>query len=275
MLIAQITDLHIGRDGASALNDARLNQVVAKVAAAAPDLVIATGDLSEGGSAQAYQRVRARLSPLTMPVLPLIGNHDHRDALLQAFDLTPDPNGFAQGVHDQGDLRIIGLDTVEAGAEGGAFCDLRAGWLNDRLDEAPDRPTLIAMHHPPIRTGIGWMDDRTDGPWTDRLGQILDGRRQVVGLIAGHLHRTMTTRFRGHSLVVAPSSAPQVVLDLTSGSPRSFRPRIIQEDPGYALHLWDGHHLVSHFGSAAQHTVIAGFDPTVGRIVQAPPGMEG
>jgi len=267
MLIAQITDLHIGREGASPDNDRRLDQVMARIADHHPDVILATGDLTEGGAPEAFARVKARLSALAVPVLPVVGNHDRREALLDAFGLAADDAGFVQYVRDLDDLRLIVLDTIEVGRHGGAFCERRAAWLQARLDEAPTRPTLIALHHPPFKTAIAWMDEPAGGPWSQRLLEALEGRGQVVGLVAGHLHRPVAARFAGHPFVIAPSVAPQLVLDLDEAPPRAFRPRIIAEPPGFALHLWRDGCLVSHFASASDSRVIAGYDPQTGLIV--------
>ena len=261
MLIAQITDLHIGDGPRSALNDARLDAVIERLSAAAPDVILATGDLIEDGGARAYVRVADRLSSLGKTVLPVLGNHDVREAFVAAMG-APVNEGFVQYTAQVEDLRIIVLDTVEAGRHGGSFCDRRLAWLQTRLDEQPATPTLIALHHPPVRSGIAWMDDNADGDWTLRLAAGLTGRDQVVGLVAGHLHRPMTTIFAGHPLVVAPAVAPAVVLDLDPGemSRPEERPRIVEEDPGFALHRWTGGRLVSHFGTAGEHRTLASFD---------------
>src|SRR3546814_16483896 len=66
---------------------------------------------------------------------------------------------------DTGPLRFIILDTLEEGRHGGAFCDVRARWLADRVAEALDRPTVIVLHHPPIDTGIEWMTTGLNEPW--------------------------------------------------------------------------------------------------------------
>lgn len=268
MLIAQITDLHIGPDKISELNDARLNRVVARVQEAAPDLILATGDLTEDGDLPSYQRLRTLLAPLSAPVLFCVGNHDLRDGFIQAFDTTPVNDGFIQYAAEIGGLRVIVLDTVEPDQHGGAFCERRAAWLAARLDEQPNAPTLIALHHPPVRSGIVWMDKNADGAWSRRLAEVLTNRPQIIGLVAGHIHRPAATVFAGHPLIVAPSCAPAVVLDLSDapgGAPRV--PRIVEEEPGFALHLWTGHELISHFGAAADHRVIASFDVASRRMV--------
>jgi Icc protein len=270
MLIAQITDLHIGLGRIAEANDARLQQVITRLNEIGPDVVLATGDLTEGGDASSYGRLKDLLSPLTAPVLPVIGNHDLRPAFVHALGVETDPDGFVQYVSRVGDVRIVVLDTVEIGQHGGAFCERRAEWLSIRLDEERDTPTLIALHHPPVKCGIAWMDVDADGPWSQRLAAALADRPQVIGLIAGHVHRPFATAFGSLRLVVAPASAPQVVLDL---APRSvgfhgdFRPRIIEEEPGFALHLWADGRLISHFGTAGEHRVIAGLDPATGKMV--------
>lgn len=272
MLIAQITDLHIGTAAHLGLNADRLTSVVNRLNEIRPDLVLATGDLCEKGSPADYELARDLLAPLAAPLLPVIGNHDERHAFRAAFDPAAEGDSFLQYVRDLSGRRIIVLDTVEAGQHGGAFCDARQAWLEQRLDEAPHTPTLIALHHPPVRSGIEWMDAGVDGPWSRRLNQALSGRQQVVGLVAGHLHRPMTTRFAGHPLIVASSCAPQVVLDLAAegrDGPRAPRARIIDEAPGFVLHLWTDGGLTSHFAGARDNRVIARFDPALGRIVPA------
>lgn len=260
MLIAQITDLHIGDGPGSALNDARLDAVADRLAEAAPDLILATGDLTEDGASNAYRRIADRLGRLAAPVLPVLGNHDVRETFVESLGATVS-EGFVQYAVQGADLRVIVLDTVEAGQHGGAFCAKRAAWLDARLEEQPAMPTLIALHHPPVRSGVAWMDDDADGEWAQRLAETLTGRDQVIGMVAGHLHRPMTTRFAGHQLVVAPSVAPALVLDLDPPevSRPQARPRIVDEDPGFALHLWTGQTLVTHFGAAGEHRILASF----------------
>ena len=50
-----------------------------------PDLVVATGDLVDAGSAAEYGHLRRLLAPLDLPLFLLPGNHDSRDELARAF----------------------------------------------------------------------------------------------------------------------------------------------------------------------------------------------
>lgn len=261
-LIAQITDLHLGPRMTSVANAARLRSVVERLVAIAPDLVLATGDLTDGGEPTSYAEVKALLAPLQVPILFAVGNHDKRAGFLEAMDQTPASDGFLQQDWRFGGRRILVLDTVEEGQHGGSYCETRLAWLRARLAEDRITPTLIALHHPPARSGIGWMDRGAEGPWSRRLDPALRGKRNVVGLVAGHLHRGVSMTFAGHPLIVAPPVAPQVALDLSPIRPDQpdQRPLIVAEPPGFALHLWSDHGLVSHFGAAGGEPVLARFD---------------
>ena len=48
-----------------------------------PDLVIATGDLTDCGLVEEYEVLRDILEPLSMPVYLVPGNHDRRAELLR------------------------------------------------------------------------------------------------------------------------------------------------------------------------------------------------
>ena len=90
MLLAQLTDLHLG--ASSPAGDDPAVAVAAAVAAVdelrpRPDAVLITGDLTEHGDRTEYARAAALLAGLPAPVHVLPGNHDDRDALRAAFPL--------------------------------------------------------------------------------------------------------------------------------------------------------------------------------------------
>jgi Icc protein len=267
MLIAQLTDIHLGfvPDDPDELNRQRLDKAIAAVAAHRPDLVLATGDLTDLGAPDAYARLREAFAALPCPVLPCLGNHDLRDNFRAAFPETPVNEGFVQYVVEDWPLRLVVLDTLEEGRHGGAFCEARAAWLEARLAEAPDRPTLLVLHHPPIETGIDWMTIAPHEPWAERLAEVVSRHPQVVSAVCGHIHRRIVAPWAGTTLVVCPSTAPQVTLDLRPMDPDrpDGRALIVAEPPAYALHLWTGQTLVSHLGRAEDVEVLATYTDQV------------
>jgi len=267
MLVAQITDIHIGFDKGNPdeHNMLRLRAVVDHLVNGPnrPDLLLLSGDLTEDGTPEDYARLVAALAPCPFPIWPMTGNHDDRQALLNAFPHTPhSPDGFVHYVLDHGALRLILLDTLEPGRHGGGFCEVRASWLAARLAEAPDRPTLVALHHPPFTAGIPWMDTDPREPWVARLAASLAGHPQVKGLVCGHLHRTILSHWEDLPVLVCPSTAPAVGLDLTPLDPDrpDQRKLITDEPPGYCLHWWTGGEVVTHFEYAGDYRTFARFD---------------
>ena len=242
MLIAQITDLHIkpGERLAYGRVDTAgyLQRAVAALLALdpLPDVVLATGDLVDGGEPEEYARVRQILAPIERPLFVVPGNHDARRPLFDAFGqagFLPDDGRFLHYAVEDWPVRLIGLDTIIPGEPGGRLCKERLAWLDDRLAEQPDRPTLLFMHHPPIRTGIAHMDTMGLAD-ADRFAALVRRHPQVERIVCGHVHRSIQARFAGTLVTVAPSTAHQLSLALQPASEASF----VMEPPGFHLHLW-------------------------------------
>jgi Icc protein len=275
MLIAQITDLHLGFDQGNPdeFNRQRLDRALAALVAMTPqpDLLLVTGDLAEEGDDEvSYRRLKAILAELPFPWFMAMGNHDSRAPFRLVFPDAPGDDGFIQYVIDRGPLRIIVLDTLEEGRHGGAFCERREAWLRARLAEEPERPTLIVLHHPPIETGLSWMTENPDAGWTHRLRAVIEANTNIVAMIAGHLHRAVITKWAGTTLAVCPSTAPQVALDLQPIDPEvpDGRPMIVADHPYYALHWWNGRELVTHIDTAEDHNVLASYGPALQPLVR-------
>jgi Icc protein len=252
MIIAQITDLHVVAKDCLAYRqiptNAQLAEAVAHLNSLAPrpDVVIASGDLTDHGREDEYQVLREILAPLTMPVFVIPGNHDRREALLKVFAeqayLARAGSPFIHYAIEDYSIRLIGLDTTVPEHHHGMLCEERLRWLDETLSAQPDRPTLIFMHHPPFRTGVHWMDGA--GLHGGRaMEQIVAGHRNVIRVAAGHIHRPIHLGWAGTIASTAPSTCHQVTLDLGGGEGYEFvmEPRAIQ------LHVLDsGYGLVSH-----------------------------
>ena len=275
MLIAQITDIHLGFEpnNPAEFNRKRLDQTLRTLAAMTPqpDLLLVTGDLADTGDDEiSYRRLKSAFAACPIPTWFCMGNHDSREPFLKLFPEVGSADGFIQYSIEDYPLRILVLDTLEVGRHGGGFCETRAGWLRDRLAEQPRRPTLLVLHHPPIDTGLSWMSENPDAGWVGRLRSEVEGRGHVIGMITGHLHRPVVTSWAGTTLTVCPSTAPQVALDLDSIDPNQpdGRPMIVADPPAYAIHVWNGAQLVTHFDTAEDHTVLARYDPALQPLVQ-------
>lgn len=254
MRLAQISDLHIKPVGALAYDTVdtahflehaidRLNALGDQI-----DAVLATGDLVDGGRPDEYAHLRRHLDRLAKPYFVMVGNHDARAPLLEAFrDHTylRDANPFIQYTVDVGEVRIVALDSLDEGASGGQLCAERLAWLADALAAAGERPVILALHHPPFDTGIVHMDEIGLHPDAARaLEQLLRQYPNVERVLAGHVHRQILRRFGGTIAATCPSVAHQVALDLRPDAPMGF----IMEPPGFAIHDWmPGRGMVTHY----------------------------
>jgi len=264
MLVAQITDTHIlapgklfhaphratppGADpGWSRIDTAAcLGRAVATLNALKPraDVVVVTGDLTDHGAAEEYAHLRELLAPLAMPAYLIPGNHDSREGLRSAFggDGYLPTEGFLHYAIEHHPLRIVALDTTIPGQHPGELCTERLEWFDRTLAAAPDRPTVVIMHHPPFPTAIEHMD-RMALQNPQEFAAIVRRHPQIERILCGHLHRPIDHRFAGTIAGTAPSTAHQLILDIAPDAPGAFT----FEPPGYQLHLWrDGVGLVSH-----------------------------
>ncbi|WP_108812507.1 metallophosphoesterase [Sphingorhabdus sp. Alg231-15] len=275
MLLAQVTDIHLGfdPDNPSEFNRKRLDQALKVLCEMTPrpDALLATGDLVDRGDQESYQRLEEAFADLPFPVHMCLGNHDLRAPFQKQFPDVPMADGFVQYEIDEGPLRLLILDTLEEGRHGGAFCDVRAKWLADRLSEKQDKPTLLILHHPPVESGIAWMNTDPREPWVSTLADTIAGHDQVKGMITGHLHRNISTSFEGTSLSICASTAPQVAFDLEPIDPENpdGRNMIVADPPAIALHWWNGKQLVSHFETAEEHVMLARYDENLQPLVRA------
>ncbi len=250
MLIAQISDCHIVDPGdpfADRIDSAAgLRAAVETINALElqPDLVVGTGDLVNDGTAVQYDHLVELLAPLRAPFVPLPGNHDDRSELRRRFpEVVPSgaPAEPIDFVVDGGEVTLIALDTTVVGRHDGTLSDRQLDWLDAQLSAA-NRPVVVAQHHPPVISGITWMDvpygfDR-GGPEADVIGR----HPHVEAVVSGHLHRSFQCRYAGTIAVVCPSTASQLALDLRAGSTR-----YTSEPTGLVLHHWHpGGGLNSH-----------------------------
>lgn len=252
MILAQITDAHVTRPGRRLFGDydpaPALRRTLETLAAQTPrpDIVLFTGDVSESGLPEEYAAARALLADFDLPLAVIPGNHDRRETFAAAFADGPALAGRGDFLHvalEDWPLRLIGLDTLAGPGESrGLLCEERLDWIAARLGEAPDRDTIIFMHHPPFATGIGFMDAIAceNG---DRLAELVAAHGRVARVLCGHVHRPVHVAFGGTIASICPGVAYQVPLRLAPGAPVE----LIYQPPAFQLHVWTpGHGLVTH-----------------------------
>jgi 3',5'-cyclic AMP phosphodiesterase CpdA len=237
-VIAQISDFHVrcgdDPDGSVPALDRAVDAVLRL--RPLPDAVLLSGDLADTGSPAEYALVRERLAPLPMPVHPLPGNHDDPAALARAFGLPA-----ARYSVRCGPLRLVACDSSVPGRDGGR---LDTDWLDAELAADADTPTVVAVHHAPITTGLVAVDAiGLDADSTGALAAVVARHPQVRCIASGHIHRGIAGRLGSCPVVVCPGTNIQLKLDLT---PRDDY-ELVREPTGLVVHVLAGGEVVSHF----------------------------
>jgi Icc protein len=249
-MIVQLSDLHVEIGVGAERAAHRLEAAVASINALPmrPDAVLVTGDLVHHPSEASYARARELLVGIGAPLYVLPGNHDDRDGLRAAFGdgagPAAEPGGAVHYTTHCGDLNVVTLDTIRPGLDGGRLDEAELAWLDAELATTADRPTILAMHHPPFVTGVPSMDEiGLPAPDREALAAVLARHPHVELITAGHVHRTVFTHFADRPAMICPSTDIQLELDFR---PTSHDYSLVHEPPGFAVHkLIDGR-IVSH-----------------------------
>jgi Icc protein len=198
-IVLQLSDTHFTESPEGRVNGldpaARLERVLTAWGAYGwrADLVLLTGDNADDGSLAACRRLAEAVSSLGVPVFAVAGNHDAAGPVTAVF-------GPAREI-EVGAWRVIGLSSEIPGCTEGAI-DVTE--TLDRVDRLDTRPTLLAVHHPPIGTSTH--------PWFQLGGAKellagLAGHPHVRAVVSGHLHEAFELSSpAGLSLLGSPST---------------------------------------------------------------------
>ncbi len=242
--LVQITDCHLLADGAGLLRGwpvaESLEAIVEAVAAVRPDRLLLSGDLADSGEPEAYRQLLDIVEPLGLPIHWLPGNHDG-PALAVAMAgsrLADSSRSVSLGV-----WRLLLLDSVLAASPigEGALSDASWQWLGcelKALDQSTDQSIVIALHHPPLATGVDWVDQMQlrEG---DRFHQLIAAYPQVKLVVFGHIHAELHRRIGAVDYYGCPSTCTQVE-SLDRANPGGNQPgfRVIELDDDGGFRTW-------------------------------------
>lgn len=217
-LLIQITDTHILPPGKVLYGDIdtalHLRETVKKInrMQPIPDAVIFTGDLVEHGDKASYEYFIELIEPLTMPAWVIPGNHDNPHAMRNIFAGTgyfpvTEP-GHQYSIEDL-PFRILALNSHCDGTELPAFNEQKLRWLQDQLGRSK-KPVLIAIHHPPMTTGIELID-MGGSDWFQGIKSVLAEYSHVKLVICGHCHIDLCGRIGQVPVYMAPANSHQLI----------------------------------------------------------------
>lgn len=251
IVVAQLTDTHLFADATQQMlgcaTERSLQTVVDAIHALTPqpDVLLLTGDLSQDETVESYERLRQMISPLAIPTYRIPGNHDilpRLQATLRGIPFVPDWQ------FEWGGWGFLLLDSTVPGSTAGALTAESLMELDEQLTQRPQLPTVVALHHPPVPIGSGWMD-ALGLQNADALYQVLDRHPQVKLVLFGHIHQAFDGMRQGVRYLGSPSTCIQF-------TPHSPTFAIDSSSPGFRLlKLYrDGH-----------------YDTTIHRVAQSKP----
>lgn len=205
--IAQITDCHLPDDPNKTYRGiypyANLERLLGKVIEWKPDLLLATGDLSEDASPASYSALQQFFLPLQVPVLALPGNHDEAGLLDKNFPGSP-VNNVQVSTH--GNWQIIRLNSCLPGKPHGDLGAAVISELKAVLEQDTGRPRLLAVHHQPLEVGSPWIDKYRLFEPEVFLG-LIDQHEDIKAVVWGHVHQIFDQRRNSTAMLGSPSSA--------------------------------------------------------------------
>ncbi len=208
MRLIQISDLHLGSDACTVVNNFPVYdsflQVFNLACSYQPDYLLLTGDLSDSGDWNSYKLLENILRTTAIPIGILYGNHDRPCELI---------NHRLQKAFTLGNWQILCLDSVKPNSLWGegklSYAELQ--WLKHTLSSSQEN-VLIALHHHPITFGEGdlsWLNQihlENSGEFLSLITEL----PQVKGVIFGHIHRAVSQQIAHFSIHGCPATCYQV-----------------------------------------------------------------
>ncbi len=169
--IAHISDTHI--TGESAYKSYAYDLIVNEINRLDFDFVIHTGDVTNQGLREEYERATYELGKIEKPLVVLPGNHDVRNVGYKLFE---EMIGPLNGVYEFRDGVVIWVDSTIPDLSDGRIGGHKFRWLRRRLEEYSDRKfKLVAAHHHLVPL-----------PDTGRERNVLYNAGDLLGLLLLH-----------------------------------------------------------------------------------------
>ena len=229
--LVQITDSHLFRDSNATLLKLNTQESLQRVVELARkneteiDLILATGDISQDASSEAYTRFSKLITSFNVPWCWFPGNHDLRH-VMQAIPLNHE--ALCKQVQLE-NWQIILLDTHVENKVHGFLPDTELEHLERCLTKGQQdndiSHNLICLHHNPVPSSALWMKDI--GLHNDQeFLQLINRFDDVRAVLYGHIHQQLDFEHDGTRFLCTPSTSIQ------------FKPHVVEFEldtlnPGY------------------------------------------
>jgi Icc protein len=209
MRIVQLTDLHVGLEDEDTYGvDVRQNflQILDKAKAQDPDLLVISGDLCyRDGDATIYKWIKSHLDSANLPYEIMSGNHDDPTLLAQSFgreDLLKGHELYFSRSYAGRTALFLDTTTYE-------MSTAQLEWLEQAL-KAIDSPALVFMHHPPLPSGVPFMDTKHSLRNMGAVQEVFFQHPHPVHVFTGHYHVEKVITKQNLTVYITPSCFFQI-----------------------------------------------------------------
>jgi 3',5'-cyclic AMP phosphodiesterase CpdA len=203
----------------------------------APELVVASGDLTHRGRPEQHDQAAAFLRALGPPVLAIPGNHDipytfpgrftHTFTEFERHWETTEP------VFRSPNLHVVGLNSVRAWRhQSGGIRDPQLSRVRELLGEAPAGALrVVTLHHHLI--GAPWRSrKKAVSRRSHVLASLVDSGAELI--LAGHIHQAAVSE--RHEFEVIRGDVRGVVVSIAPGL---GQPRPQRRGEARGLHVYE------------------------------------
>lgn len=210
--LVQITDTHLFSDSEGALLGVNtLNSftaVVNDILNSCVDFhsIIMTGDVSQDHTDASYVRFEQGILPLEKDCYWLPGNHDFKPSMYSVY-----PSSQIQEetyVQVGKNWQIILLDSQAEGSPHGYLSDEQLAYLDSKLQQNPDRFSLVLLHHHPLLVGSKWLDTHCLHN-SEAFWEVIHSHQNVNCILCGHVHQDFHQQHQGVDVITSPSTCIQ------------------------------------------------------------------
>ncbi|MCB1665537.1 MAG: 3',5'-cyclic-AMP phosphodiesterase [Pseudomonadales bacterium] len=218
--VVQITDTHLFRDPRAALlklnTQDSFEKVVDLISANenAIDLILATGDIAQDASTEAYLRFGDAMQPFNAPFYWIPGNHDRRRVMESLAQ-------YEQAFHNLAEIanwQVVMLDSSVVGEVHGHLSNRELVHLEKSLAAATENPSIdhviVCLHHNPVPGSAGWMSGI--GLHNDAAFLSIVDRFDIVrAVVYGHIHQELDFERKKVRYFCTPSTCIQFKPEVT------------------------------------------------------------
>lgn len=207
MRIVQITDLHLPAEDENARGVdtwKNLDRILSMTEEYSPDLVVFTGDICyDIPQNSIYDKFKSVIADLRWSLRFIAGNHDTQSAIDNIIKERNEENIYPCEKTKSCD--IIYLNSPNAVLDSKSY-----ELLSAKSQRKTTSPLLIFIHHPPVKLGVPYMDEKHAFAEAEKIKETLKNSPRTPYIFCGHYHNERSLHRRDYNIYCTPSIYIQI-----------------------------------------------------------------